>query len=73
MLYIRELVKQALETGYLTLEAEETLRRMLSTEYSEEDFEAFIKLQQAAMAGLVKQQSRESLREMAIAFGVAVE
>ncbi|ACK70332.1 conserved hypothetical protein [Gloeothece citriformis PCC 7424] len=59
MLYIRELVQQALDTGYLTLEAEETLRRMLMSKYSQEDLEAFITLQQAAMAGLVKQQSRE--------------
>lgn len=59
MLCIREVVQQALDTGYLTLEAEENLRRMLSRKYSEEDLEAFISLQQAAMAGLVKQQSRE--------------
>jgi hypothetical protein len=60
MLYIREVVKQAIETGYLTLEAEEKLRRMLSQKYSEEDLDAFIRLQQAAMTGQVKQQSRES-------------
>lgn len=61
MNYIHEVVKQALETGYLTLEAEETLRRMLSKKYSEEDFEAFISLQQAAMTGQVRQESREFL------------
>lgn len=59
MNYIREVVQQALDTGYLTLEAEENLRRMLSKKYSQEDLEAFVTLQQAAMAGLVKQQSRE--------------
>ncbi|WP_013325356.1 hypothetical protein [Gloeothece verrucosa] len=59
MYYIRDVVKQALDTGYLTLEAEENLRRMLSKKYSEEDLEAFIALQQAAMSGLVRQQSRE--------------
>lgn len=61
MNYIRDVVQQALDTGYLTLEAEDNLRRMLSRKYSEEDLEAFIALQQAAMAGLVKQQSREVL------------
>ncbi len=56
---IREVVTQAIATGYLTLEAEEQLRRMLSQKYSEEDFEAFIQLQHAAMTGRVRQQSRE--------------
>ncbi len=58
---IRELVQQAIETGYLTLEAEEKLRSMLKKKYEQEDFEAFIRLQQAAMTGLVKQESREML------------
>ena len=58
---IRELAKQALTTGYLTIEAEEKLRILLKGKYEMEDFEAFIKLQQAAMLGLVKQESRELL------------
>lgn len=58
---IRELAKQALTTGYLTIEAEEKLRLLLKGKYEMEDFEAFIKLQQAAMLGLVKQESRELL------------
>ena len=58
---IRELVKQALTTGYLTIEAEENLRVLLRGKYELEDFEAFINLQQAAMVGLVKQESRELL------------
>lgn len=58
---IREVVKQALKTGYLTLEAEENLRKMLKNKYDLEDFEAFIDLQQAAMLGMVKQESRELL------------
>ena len=56
---IREIVKQALKTGYLTLEAEEKLRTMLQKKYELEDLEAFITLQQAAMLGRVKQESRE--------------
>ena len=61
MKLIREVAKQALKTGYLTLEAEENLRRMLKSKYDLEDFEAFIDLQQAAMLGMVKQESRELL------------
>ena len=56
---IREVVKQALKTGYLTLEAEEKLRTMLKKKYELEDLEAFIDLQQAAMLGRVRQESRE--------------
>ena len=59
MKLIREVVKQALNTGYLTLEAENNLRNMLRHKYEMEDFEAFIELQQAAMIGEVKQESRE--------------
>lgn len=58
---IREIVKQAINTGYLTLEAEEKLRAMLKNKYDLEDLEAFIDLQQAAMLGMVRQESRELL------------
>jgi hypothetical protein len=61
MQLIREIVEQALNTGYLTLEAEEKLRMMLKSKYELEDLEAFIDLQQAAMVGVVKQESRELL------------
>lgn len=56
---IREIVKQALSIGYLTLEAEENLRKMLKNKYELEDLEAFFNLQQATMIGLVKQESKE--------------
>jgi hypothetical protein len=59
---IREIVQQAIKTGYLTIEAEETLRTMLKNKYEQEDFEAFISLQQAAMTGRVRQESRELVR-----------
>lgn len=59
MLSIRELVKEALETGYLTLEAEEQLRQLLKTKYDLEDFHAFMTLQEAAISGRVRQQSRQ--------------
>lgn len=61
MKLIREIVEQAIRTGYLTLEAEEKLRSMLKKKYELEDLEAFVNLQQAAMVGVVKQESRELL------------
>lgn len=62
MILIRDLVQKALSTGYLTVEAEEQLRQMLAKKYDQEDLNAFMTLQQAAMAGVVRQQSRELLR-----------
>ena len=59
MKLIREIVKQALNTGYLTLEAEEKLKTMLRNKYELEDLEAFINLQQATMIGIVRQESKE--------------
>ncbi|MEW6492813.1 MAG: hypothetical protein AB1589_09935 [Cyanobacteriota bacterium] len=62
MLRIHNVVQQALSTGYLTIEAEELLRQMLAKKYDQEDLKAFMILQEAAMTGQVKQQSRELLR-----------
>jgi len=59
MTLIREIVQQALMAGYLTVEAEDQLRHLLTKKYDLEDLNAFRSLQQAAMAGRVKQQSRE--------------
>jgi hypothetical protein len=59
MVLIRDIVQQALATGYLTIAAEEELRKLLKTKYDSEDFEAFMSLQEAAMTGLVRQESRE--------------
>jgi hypothetical protein len=59
MILIREIVQQALTTGYLTVEAENELRLLLRTKYDLEDFKAFMKLQAAAFEGLVQQESRE--------------
>ncbi len=56
---IREIVEQAILTGYLTLEAERKLKIMLKNKYELEDLEAFVSLQQATMIGMVKQESRE--------------
>jgi hypothetical protein len=59
MVQIRDLVQQVLRTGYLTLETENQLRNLLKTKYDDEDLKAFMTLQEAAMNGLVKQESRE--------------
>ncbi|MFM7427727.1 MAG: hypothetical protein ACKO7W_22460 [Elainella sp.] len=56
---IRELVHQALEAGYLTVAAEEQLRLLLRAKNDPEEITAFMSLQQAAMSGSVKQESRE--------------
>ncbi|AFY46691.1 hypothetical protein Nos7524_0786 [Nostoc sp. PCC 7524] len=59
MTRIRDVVQQALVTGYLTIEAENQLRYLLTTQYDLEDLNAFMTLQEAAMNGNVKQESRE--------------
>ena len=61
MTRIRDVVQQALATSYLTVEAENQLRHLLTTQYDLEDFNAFMALQEAAMNGKVKQESRESV------------
>ncbi|TAF11301.1 MAG: hypothetical protein EAZ77_01125 [Nostocales cyanobacterium] len=63
MTRIRDIVQTALATGYLTLQAENQLRELLSTRYDCEDFNAFMTLQEAAMMGQVKQESRESRQQ----------
>ncbi|MCT7950102.1 hypothetical protein NG798_09920 [Ancylothrix sp. C2] len=61
MLSIRELVKEALQTGILTLEAEKELRQLLSTKYDLQDLHALMTLQHGAISGRVRQQSRQQL------------
>ena len=63
MFLIREVVQQALRTGYLTVAAENQLRQLLQKKYDLEDLDAFILLQQAAMSGQVKQESRELIQQ----------
>ncbi len=58
MSMISEVVEQALKTGYLSIQAEEKLRLLLSSKYDKKDFSAFMSLQRAAMTGLVEQESR---------------
>jgi len=56
------LVREIVETGYLTVADEEKLRQLLSTKYDLEDLNAFMQLQQSAMTGHIRQQSREERR-----------
>jgi hypothetical protein len=55
---IRDLVQQAFNTGWITLEAEDQLRSLLSGKYGPDDLRAFMSLQTAAMTGIVRQESR---------------
>jgi flagellar biosynthesis protein FliP len=59
MSLIRDLVQHAIATRHLSVEAEEQLRHLLQTKYEQEDLKAFMKLQVAAMEGLVRQESRQ--------------
>jgi hypothetical protein len=51
-------VEQALAAGVLSIECEEQLRLLLSKKYDRQDFQAFMRLQEAAMTGVVMQESR---------------
>jgi len=61
MTSIRDLVQDALATGYLSVTAEDQLRSLLRSKYSTEDLRAFMDLQLAAMDGRIQQESRELL------------
>jgi hypothetical protein len=63
MLLIRDIVQQALATGYLTIPAQEQLRQLLqTTKYAQEDINAFMRLQKAAMDGQVLPEKSELIR-----------
>jgi hypothetical protein len=59
MVLIRDVVQKAIGKGYLTIEEEEQLRRLLALPCDTEDFKKFRILQQAVMTGYVRQESRE--------------
>ncbi|MBW4466776.1 MAG: hypothetical protein KME07_15240 [Pegethrix bostrychoides GSE-TBD4-15B] len=61
---IRDLVGQAIEAGYLSLAAEEQLRALLQVKNEPEEIMAFMRLQQAAMTGRVRQESRELIERL---------
>lgn len=59
LVLIRDIVQQALKTGYLSIEAEDQLRQLLRNKYDSEDLKAFMILQHAMSAGHLRQESRE--------------
>ena len=59
MALIREIVQQAIKTGYLTDAAVEQLHQLLKTEYKEEDVDALMRLHQATVTGQVQQKPRD--------------
>lgn len=68
MIRIRELAQQALDVGYLDLEAENQLRQLLATKYDVEDLKSFIKLQLAAMNGevMIESHKRQFLKTQVV-------
>ena len=61
MMLIRDIVHDAITKQVLSVEAEDTLRRLLSQKYDREDFQAFIALQAEFLKGCIRQESRENL------------
>ncbi|MBE9050544.1 hypothetical protein IQ243_08990 [Nostocales cyanobacterium LEGE 11386] len=58
MVLIKEIVQQALNTGYLSVAAQNQMQVLLQASYDSDDLDAFIILQRAVVAGDVKQESR---------------
>ncbi|MBZ8181284.1 MAG: hypothetical protein SAL07_03785 [Oscillatoria sp. PMC 1051.18] len=63
---MHKIVKQAITSGFLSIEAENQLRQLLRNKYDREDFTAFMTLQAEAMEGRVKQESRQLVRSKAL-------
>lgn len=59
---MQEIIQEALKKGYLTIEAENQLRKLLRTKCNQEDISAFMQLQKETMEGNVKQEARELLK-----------
>jgi len=58
MALIKEIVQQAITTGYLSVVAEGKVRSQLQSNYDSEDLDAWIIFQRAIVAGDIKQESR---------------
>ncbi|MBW4645980.1 MAG: hypothetical protein KME23_23815 [Goleter apudmare HA4340-LM2] len=58
MVFIKEIVQQALCTGYLSIADQKQMQLLLQSNYDSEDLDAFIILQRAVAAGDVKQELR---------------
>ena len=60
---VREVVKQAIAAGYLSWEAENEMQKIFASAKCDlEDLNAFMSLQLAAMAGRVRQESLELIK-----------
>ncbi|BAZ79999.1 hypothetical protein PN497_04845 [Sphaerospermopsis kisseleviana CS-549] len=57
MITIKEIVQQALTTGYLSATAKHQIHKLLQTNYDSEDLDALIILQRSIVAGAVNQES----------------
>jgi hypothetical protein len=57
MILIKQIVQQALNTGYLSVTDQNQIRVLLRTNYDSEDLDAFIILQRAVVTGEVKRES----------------
>ena len=60
MASIRDIVQEAITTGYLSLAAVKQLHQMLEKEYEDEDLDALMTLHQAAVDGKVRQELNEN-------------
>lgn len=58
MIVIKEIVKQALATGYLSVKDQNQIHILLQTNYDSEDIDALIILQRSVIAGKIQQESR---------------
>lgn len=63
MASIREIVQEAIARQYLSLDAENHLRQLLSHKLDRADFQAFMTLQTAFLDGSLRQESRDRLQE----------
>lgn len=59
MVLIKEIVQQALTTGYLSVADQNQLQVLLQTSYDSEDLDAYIILQRAIVAGNVRLERRK--------------
>jgi propanediol dehydratase large subunit len=58
MALIKEIVQEALASGYLSIVAEDQMRSLMRSNYDSEDLDAWIILQRSVVAGDIKQESR---------------
>ncbi|MBW4570242.1 MAG: hypothetical protein KME31_20095 [Tolypothrix carrinoi HA7290-LM1] len=58
MVLIRDIVQQALNTGSLSIPADEQLQQLLQTEFEEKDIDALMLLQEAVQSGRVRKEYR---------------